>query len=76
MKSIQERFGIAVRLRREEIEISQEAMAEASGIHRTYASSIERGRVTVSIEVAEKLAMALKISLPDLFTLTERAKRG
>jgi DNA-binding XRE family transcriptional regulator len=44
-----ERFGFAVRARREELGLIQEDLAEKAGIHRTYLSDIERGSRNVSI---------------------------
>ncbi|MEQ1829929.1 MAG: helix-turn-helix transcriptional regulator [Pirellula sp.] len=76
MKPIQERLAATIRARRKEIGMSQEAMAAAAGVHRTYASSIERGQVTISIDVAERVAAALELSLSELFLKMERPKRG
>jgi transcriptional regulator with XRE-family HTH domain len=59
-------FGRAVRTARERIGLSQEAFAEQAGIHRTYVSSIELGKVSVGIEVAGKLALALGKRLSEL----------
>ena len=76
MKPIQERLAATIRTRRKEIGMSHEAMAAAAGVHRTYASSIERGQVTVSIDVAERLAAALELTLSELFLRIEKPKRG
>ena len=46
--------------------MSQEDFAEKAGIHRTYVSSIELGKVSVGIEVADELARALGIHLSEL----------
>ncbi|HJQ68615.1 MAG TPA: helix-turn-helix transcriptional regulator [Blastocatellia bacterium] len=64
---IKERLGLAVRKRRHELGISQEGLAERSGLHRTYVADIERGIRNVSIENVEKLAIALEISISTLF---------
>jgi transcriptional regulator with XRE-family HTH domain len=56
-------FGQVIRRRREKTGISQEAFAAKAGIHRTYASAVERGVVQVSIGVAMKLATALDTPL-------------
>ena len=66
MKTIEERMAAAIRQRREEIGLSQEAMAPSAGVHRTYASSIERAKVTISIDVAERIAKSLDITLSEL----------
>ena len=46
--------------------MSQEDFAEHAGIHRTYVSSIELGKVNVGIEVANRLAIALDKRLSEL----------
>lgn len=70
--SIASLFGQAVRRHRERQGISQEEFAEKAGVHRTYASSIERGKVQVSIAVAQKLAEALGIPQSRLWREIER----
>jgi len=72
-KKIENLFGMAVRRRREELGISQEAFADKANIHRTYVSSIELGKVQVSIGIAFKLAQALGVPLSSLFQDVERA---
>lgn len=72
MSEIQILFGQAVRKRRERLGLSQEAFADKAGIHRTYASSVERGKVGVSIGVVQKLATALEIPMSRLFRDLER----
>jgi len=62
------RFGLAVRKRRHELGISQEGLAERSGLHRTYVADIERGTRNVSIANIEKLAAALEVRISELFS--------
>jgi transcriptional regulator with XRE-family HTH domain len=64
-------FGRAVRQERANLGLSQETFAEKANVHRTYISSIELGKVSVSIEVANELAGALGIKLSDLVRLAE-----
>jgi transcriptional regulator with XRE-family HTH domain len=64
-------FGQAVRRQRETLGISQEAFAEKANVHRTYISSIELGKVSVGIEVANQIAEALEIKLSNLVRLAE-----
>lgn len=75
MKTIEERMAAAIRQRREEIGLSQEAMAASAGVHRTYASSIERAKVTISIDVAERIAKSLDITLSELCKRAEQETR-
>jgi transcriptional regulator with XRE-family HTH domain len=64
-------FGRAVRRQRESLGLSQEEFAERANIHRTYVSSIELGKVSVGIEVANNLASALDIRLSNLVRKAE-----
>jgi transcriptional regulator with XRE-family HTH domain len=68
---IRERFGFAVKARREELELTQEDLAGKAGIHRTYLSDIERGSRNISLVNIEKLAVALSCSLSELFQRVE-----
>ena len=55
-----------VRTNRKRLDLSQEALAEAAGLHRTYVSGIERGTRNPSIAIVEKLARALRVDPADL----------
>jgi transcriptional regulator with XRE-family HTH domain len=46
--------------------LSQEGLAELSGLHRTYVGSVERAERNVSIDNMECLSAAVGASLPDL----------
>jgi len=69
---IRERFGFAVKSRREELLLTQEDLAEKAGIHRTYLSDVERGSRNLSLVNIERLAVALDVSLSGLFKLVEQ----
>jgi CheY-like chemotaxis protein/plasmid maintenance system antidote protein VapI len=60
-------FGSSVKSWRSRLGISQEALAERAGLHRTYVSDIERGARNVSLHSIERLAAALEISVSTLF---------
>ena len=64
---VQVQFGAWLRQIRHERGISQERLAELAGLHRTYVSSIELGKVQVSIRIAEQLAKALELPLSELW---------
>lgn len=76
MEKIEKLFGNAVRNLRQKKGVSQEDLADIAGIHRTYVSSIELGKVQVSIAVAQKLADALGIPLSQIWRQIERKRRG
>lgn len=61
---------LANRVREERMRqgISQEALAEKTGLHRTYIGSIERGERNVSIDNIDRLARALGIRAADLLS--------
>ncbi|HEY1066739.1 MAG TPA: helix-turn-helix transcriptional regulator [Pirellulales bacterium] len=69
--NICERFGLAVRARRDELGWNQEELAEKADIHRTYLSDVERGSRNLSLVNIEKLAGALGLSLTELFRLVD-----
>lgn len=60
-------FGRKVQMRRKELKLSQEQLAEEAGLHRTYIGMIERVEKNVTLVNIEKIAKALKISIPELF---------
>jgi transcriptional regulator with XRE-family HTH domain len=64
-------FGRSIRLEREKLRLSQEDFAELANVHRTYVSSVELGKVSVGIEVANAFASALGLKLSDLVRRSE-----
>jgi transcriptional regulator with XRE-family HTH domain len=69
---IRERFGFAVKVRREELGLTQEDLADRANIHRTYLSDIERGTRNLSLVNIERMAEALSVSMSELFRLVEK----
>ncbi|WP_194976998.1 helix-turn-helix domain-containing protein [Aquiflexum lacus] len=63
---IKEKFGIRLKTLRKEKGLSQEELAERSGLNRPYISGIEQGKRNVSLEVMDKLAEALKVGIGEL----------
>lgn len=61
------RFGHRVRELRVERDWTQEQLSEASGIHPTYISGVERGQRNVSLDAIEKFARGFGIPTRDLF---------
>lgn len=56
-------FAHNLRLIRQSKGISQEQLAEAADLHRTYISSVERGARNISIDNMERLAQALGVDI-------------
>lgn len=54
-------FAGNVRRLRNERGLSQEELAEAAGVHRTYVGMIERGEKNVTIYNIERIALALGV---------------
>lgn len=55
-------FGSRLRAMRLERGLSQEALADLAGIHRTYVGSVERGERNVALDNINALADALGVS--------------
>lgn len=54
-------FAENVRRRRLELGLSQEALAERAGVHRTYVGMLERSEKNVTIYNIERIAQALEL---------------
>ena len=65
----------SVKLRRKELGLSQEDLADLAEIDRTYASQIERGVANPSLEVLYRLARSLELELPMLLTAKSDTSR-
>jgi transcriptional regulator with XRE-family HTH domain len=52
--------------------LSQEALAEAAGVHRNYVGMVERGELAPTTEKAKRIADALKTSLAALISEAEK----
>jgi transcriptional regulator with XRE-family HTH domain len=65
-------FGVTVRTLRQNKNLSQESFADIAQVHRTYISSIELGKVSVSLDIAQRLAVSLGVKLSDLLREVER----
>ena len=61
-------MSIRLKLLRKKLGISLEALAEKSGMTKSYLSKIERGLNTPSIAAALKLAKALNVKVEELFS--------
>lgn len=67
VKDIRHLYGERLREIRTGKGISQEALAAAADLHRTYVSSVERGERNVSIVNISRLAEALNVPIREFF---------
>jgi transcriptional regulator with XRE-family HTH domain len=68
-------LGLAIREVRHERGLSQEALADGAGLHRTYVGGIERGERNVAFLNILKLADALGASPAELLARYERLQQ-
>lgn len=63
---VRKALGLKVRMRRYEIEMTQEELAEKANLHPTYVGSVERGERNIALENIIALAKALNCSPKEL----------
>ncbi|HEY5045000.1 MAG TPA: helix-turn-helix transcriptional regulator [Solirubrobacteraceae bacterium] len=64
MESARKRFALNLRNHRERIGLSQEALAEICGLHRTEISLLERRKRSPRLETIVILAQGLELASP------------
>ncbi|MBA2691620.1 MAG: helix-turn-helix transcriptional regulator [Rubrobacter sp.] len=69
---LQAALGRAIREARVECGYSQEAFADAVGLHRTYMGGIERGERNIGLHNLARIAEALAMSPSELLALAEQ----
>lgn len=60
-------FGQRVQELRKERNLSQEQLADMSGVHRTYIGMVERAEKNITLRNIKKIAEALGVNIKDLF---------
>lgn len=68
--SITEHFGVAVRARRKNLNISQDGLAHLAGINRSHMGQIERGLKSASLPTIGRISEALNCSPAQLLDYT------
>lgn len=74
VKVILKLFGERVRVLRQSRGFSQEALALAAGLDRTYIGGVERGERNISLINIQKIAHALDVSPADLLLFEIKAE--
>jgi transcriptional regulator with XRE-family HTH domain len=74
--TISKAFGGALRQLRESKGVSQEWLAERSGLHPTYVGLVERGRRNPTLKASEAMALALSTPLSHLVAKAEEQQRS
>jgi transcriptional regulator with XRE-family HTH domain len=67
--TILQKFGLRIKELRSSKNITQENLAELTGLSRQYIGDVERGTRNISLINVEKIAKALGTSLSELFKL-------
>jgi len=70
-KRFLKKLGQAIKEQRKELGLSQEKLAERTGLHRTYVGSVERGERNVSALNIRLLAAELDCKPSELFQKAE-----
>ena len=68
-----QRVGFRVRERRLQRDLTQAALAEKCGLHRTFIGSVERGERNVALLSLRKIAAALRVTPAELLADPEPA---
>lgn len=65
--NIREKFGLRIRILREQKKYSIEHLANISDVDRNYLSDIEKGKRNCSLEIQEKIITALNMTFLEFF---------
>lgn len=68
LNKLPKNLGKKIHIERIKAEISQEELAEWAGVSVATLSKLERGVVLPTLETATRIANALQLTLPELFT--------
>ena len=74
-KNLRKQFGDRLRELRGQKGVSQEALADLAGLHRTYVGGIERGERNPSLVNIGRLAEALGVPVAELFHFPDSRSR-
>lgn len=75
MATLKRAFGATVRRLRIEAGLSQEKFAQRARVSRNFQGSVERGESSLTVDVADRFARTLGLTLSQLFAEVERTTR-
>ena len=75
MNDLRPALGARIKELRGRLEISQEELASRAGLHWTYLSDLERGRQTPTLDLLNRLARALGVTLAEFFSPLDQPYR-
>lgn len=70
--AFQRTLGAAVKARREELKLTQEALANDSGLHQRWVSNVENGKRNPSYASLRRLASGLDLNTSELIARAEQ----
>jgi transcriptional regulator with XRE-family HTH domain len=74
--SFQGALGLAVKARRDELDLTQEQLAHDTGLHQRWISNVETGKRNPSYGSLRRLAAGLELSASELLARAEQIEAG
>lgn len=66
MNNVNKQVGNRIRALRQKKELSQEVLADSSGLHRSHIGQIERGEIDVSIATLYRIGTGLGVRVAEM----------
>ena len=74
--AFQTALGLAVKARREELDLTQEQLANGTDLHQRWISNVETGKRNPSYASLRRLAAGLELSASELLARAEQVEAG
>lgn len=71
LNNLSKNFGKKIKIERIKKDISQEKLAELSGLHRTTLGTIENGKNSPTLDSIARIANALDLTLAEMVTFDD-----
>ncbi|MCM3430739.1 helix-turn-helix domain-containing protein [Brevibacillus invocatus] len=75
MSEFLKNVGDRIRTIRKHRGLTQESLAEKTGLQNTYISDVERGDRNISLETLEKIVQALEVEAVDVFQFSQQSDK-